>query len=205
LEDRISPEKGETAMPKLVNENPLALSRRMANRMAYLAEEMGLYPMTLLLIGDGSGSVYSEPAGWYCTAFDVVRHLVYVHARAVTGGTNHFAELMAFIQALYFHHSQQRKERRKQKRLVPGNHLVHLLTDSEVTVRCGQGVYSRQANGFLWDALAWFEKNGYTLTWHHVRRGSNEWQGFAAALAEEARELVSDLTPRVIEELKRQF
>jgi len=74
-------------MLKIVSEQPLVLGRKAANHMTSLAEDLGLPPFTLLLVGDGTGSVYAEPAGWCCTAYDAMRHRVYVHAGAVTGGT----------------------------------------------------------------------------------------------------------------------
>jgi hypothetical protein len=192
-------------MLKVVSEHPLVLGRRAANHMAALAEELDLPPFTLLLVGDGSGSVYAEPAGWCCTAYDAVRHQVYVHAGAVTGGSTNFAELMPYLQALYFHHSQEAKARKEDKQRPLIEHIVCVVSDSEVTVRCGQGRYLRRANGFLWEAVGWFERNGYTLSWHHARRGSNEWNAFAEGVGEEARRLMAGFTPTVRKQLKRQF
>lgn len=184
-------------MARLISERPLVLSRGAANRLAALAETLDLPAFSLLLVGDGSGSVYSEPAGWCCTAYDAVRHRAYVHAGAVTGGTNNFAELMPYLQALYFHHTQEAKDCAKGRVKEPGVHTVCVLSDSELTVRCGQRRYSREANGFLWEAIAWFERNGYCLTWHHIRRSSIEWNAFADAVADEARRRMAGITPDV--------
>lgn len=106
-------------MSRLIQDCPYTLSQRMANLLATLAEEMGLSPMTLMLIGDGSGTVYSEHSGWCCVAYDAVRHVAQAHAGAMTCGTNNFAELMPYVQARYFHHSHEGKEWAKDKRL-PG-------------------------------------------------------------------------------------
>jgi hypothetical protein len=192
-------------MLKVVRDHPLVLGRRAANHMAALAEELSLPPFTLLLVGDGSGSVYAEPAGWCCAAYDAVRHRVYVHAGAVTGGSTNFAELMPYLQALYFHHSQEVKARKEDRYRDLIDHTVCVLSDSEVTVRCGQGRYARRANGFLWEAIGWFERNGYSLTWQHVRRGSNEWNAFADAVGQEARRQMAEFTPAVLKQLKRRF
>ncbi len=64
---------------------------------------------------------------------------------------------------------------------------VQVVSDSELTVRCGNGRYGRKANGCLWAALAWFEANRYEIRWRHVARNSNAWSALADRLAGVAR------------------
>lgn len=64
---------------------------------------------------------------------------------------------------------------------------VTLVSDSEVTVRCGNRVYARRANGCLWAAVEWFERSGYDLRWHHLPRNSDPWNGWLGEVAGMAR------------------
>jgi|SRR5579871_4405928 len=137
-----------------------------------LAEELEIYDFDLLLVGDGSGSVYDQPCGWVCAAYDRLKSEVTLHAAALSCGTNNFAELAPFVQALWFHHQVHGKQQASAVEAA-------IISDSEVTVRCGQREYSRNANGCLWSAVEWFEEHGYRLSWRHVRRCSNAWNSWA--------------------------
>jgi ribonuclease HI len=147
-----------------------------------LAQELGLKEFDLLLIADGSGNTYAQCTGWGCLAYDVRKHQAVVHTGGLSCGTNNFAELFPFIQALYYH--GQSHDRR------PATPVrVQLVSDSEVTVCCGNRVYGHNANGCFWAALSWFEKYGYQLIWRHVPRNSNHWNALVDALAGRAREV----------------
>jgi ribonuclease HI len=159
--------------------HPLFLPGDRISALEGLAHELHLGDFDLLLVGDGAGSVYAEPAGWACAAYDRKGRAV-LHAGAISGGTNNFAELAPFIHALWWHHQDH-----GQAPAAPVR--VAIVSDSEVTVRCGSGQYARRANGCLWAAVAWFEQNGYRLVWHHVRRDSNAWNTWAGGVAEQAR------------------
>lgn len=152
-----------------------------------LAAELGLPAFDLLLIGDGSGLLATHPAGWACLAYEPETEDVRIHAGAVTGGTNNFAELFPYVQALY----QHQQAHARIKRFTP--YTVIILSDSEVTVRCGSRQYARRANCFLWAAIDWFEQNNYSLRWLHVRRNSNTWSALMDTLAGQARRSMIDL------------
>jgi ribonuclease HI len=145
----------------------------------------------LLLLGDGSGTVYSQPAGWACTAYDHRLRQARLHVGALSSGTNNFAELFPYLQALWLYHQ------------TPGNHApvnVHIVSDSEVTVRCGNSQYARRANGPWWAALAWFEEQGYRLQWQHVARNSTPWNQLADLLAGRQRRLLVAELPAAADE-----
>ena len=72
---------------------------------------------------------------------------------------------------------------------------VQIVSDSELTVRCGNGVYQRKANACLWAAVQWFELNGYLLAWRHVRRNSNAWSALMDSVAGQARRLMLPALP----------
>ena len=98
-----------------------------------LSTELNLAEHDLLLIGDGSGTVYDKPAGWGCLAYDRRKQQLTLHAGATTCGTNNFAELAPYIQALWHHHQDHEQE-------PPAPVRVQIVSDSELTVRCGNGV-----------------------------------------------------------------
>jgi hypothetical protein len=72
---------------------------------------------------------------------------------------------------------------------------VQVVSDSELTVRCGNGRYARRANGCLWASIRWFEQNGYEIAWRHVPRNSNAWSALMDGLASRARLLMADALP----------
>jgi ribonuclease HI len=150
-----------------------------------LAGDLDLADFDLLLVGDGSGTVYDRPAGWACVAYDRRRRQAVIHAGSVTGGTNNFAELAPYIQALW-HHDQEHGP------AIVTPVRVQVVSDSELTVRCGAGRYARRANGCLWAAVEWFERHGYRLAWRHVRRNSNAWSAWTDPQAGTARRPLAD-------------
>jgi ribonuclease HI len=166
----------------LVDEShqPLMLTSEVRKLLRRFARDHGLEPHDLLLLGDGSGTTHREPAGWACIAYDLALKQAVVHAGGLTAGTNNFAELMPFVHALWFH-TRQHKDK-----ITPGC-KVAVVSDSEVTVRCGNRLYSRQANGFLWAGVEWFEQHGYDIKWHHVLRVTDIWNEFSDALAGQSR------------------
>ena len=133
-----------------------------------LAGALNLSTFDLLLIGDGSGTIYTQPGAWACAAFDRRTGKVRLHAGALSGSTNNLAELAPYVQALWHHHQEHGQDPTTPVR-------VSIVSDSELTVRCGQGRYARRANACLWAAINWFERNGYLLAWQHVPRNSNVW------------------------------
>jgi ribonuclease HI len=165
--------------------SPLTLPPEAAAELERLARDLALADFDLLLVGDGSGTVYDRPAGWACVAYDRHRRQAVVHAGSVTGGTNNFAELAPYVQALWHHHQGHGPALAAPVR-------VQIVRDSELTVRCGSGRYARRANGCLWAAVAWFERNGYRLAWRHVPRNSNTWSAWMDALAGTVRCLLAD-------------
>jgi ribonuclease HI len=156
--------------------SPLTLPTNSVGELEALAEQLRLPDHDLLLVGDGSGSIFTQPAGWACIAYDRLGGKAVVHAGGLTTGTNNFAELAPYIQALWFHNQEHSKP---PKRAFE----VAIMSDSEVTVRCGNRQYARNANGCLWSSIEWFERNGYALSWVHVRRNSNPWNAWADQIA----------------------
>src|SRR5262249_45496658 len=124
--------------------------------------------------------------GWACVAYDRLEAKVTLHNGGLSCGTNNFAELAPFVQALWHHHQDNGPAANRAVR-------VTAVSDSELTVRCGNRQYSRSANGCLWSALAGFEQHGYEITWVHVRRNSNEWAAWLDELAGFGRCLMEEM------------
>ena len=149
-----------------------------------LARSLDIAEYDLLLVGDGSGTVYAEPAGWSCLAYDRIKDSIVLHAGAVTAGTTNFAELAPYVHALWFHDQEHK---------LGGPFRAHVVSDSELTVRCGNRQYARRANGSLWAAIEWFENNGYRLRWHHVARATIPWNRLADEVAGRARRAIAGI------------
>lgn len=79
-----------------------------------------------------------------------------------------------------------------------------VISDSEITVRCGNKQYQRRANGCLWAGIEWFESHAYVFQWHHVRRLSNAWNELMDAVAGHMRSQCRQASD-VLEEMVGEF
>jgi hypothetical protein len=160
----------------------LTLGSQSRIQLDQLARDLALGPHDLLLVGDGTGETYQSPAGWACIAYDRLLERAVVHVGALTAGSIKFAELLPFLHGLWFFDQEHRDDRLR-------SYQVAVVSDSEVTVRCGNGDYARRANGCLWAGIEWFERRAYAFQWHHVRRLSNGWNALVDSVAGKARQL----------------
>jgi hypothetical protein len=138
--------------------------------MVSLAEELKLGEYDLLLVGDGSGTRIGQTCGWSCSLYEKWSGVVQSYFGGASTGTNNFAELIPYIHALWTYDVNR----------FGGHGLpypkvikVAIVSDSEVTVRCGNRIYHRLANQTWWRAFEWFEEHGYSFEWRHVRRNTN--------------------------------
>lgn len=167
----------------------------MTERLQEIARSLGISDYDLLLIGDGSGNLVNAPAGWFCTLFDSKSEAIVDHFGGVNGGTNNYAELAPYCHALWSYHSQRKDN-------IGGIVKVAIISDSEVTVRCGNGEYARKANASIWAQIEWFERNHYRLHWVHVPRNSNAFSEFADHIAGVVRRSISQI---VVADEKNRF
>lgn len=154
-----------------------------ADAIEQLVKELGLPESDLYLFGDGSGTTISLPCSHFCTMYNNNSKEVKTFFGGFTSGTNNFAELMPYIHALWVFNSLK-----KEKTVTS----VTIVSDSELTVRCGNGKYTRNANLPLWAAIDWYQKNGFSIYWHHVRRNSNFLMELADKRAGEFRCIISE-------------
>ncbi len=161
-----------------------------------LASELSLPSFDLLLIGDGSGTTRDKASGWACVAWNRLIDEIDIHNGAISCGTNNFAELVPYVQALWHFDNIYRSICR------PGQVAhIEIISDSEVTVRCGNGVYVRKGNGCLWGAIEWFEKCGlYKIHWNHVHRNTNRFSKRCDWLAGESRIALEKLRKELLDD-----
>lgn len=139
------------------------------DEMSAIAHELRLLPFDLMLVADGSGTVYTKPCGWCCVAYEPHDNSVVEHFGGVSAGTNNYAEIAPFAHALWAYNAKICK-----RCVTPtGCIRAELVSDSEITVGGGNGTMARNANGSLWASIDWFVNNGYSLHWNHVPRNSN--------------------------------
>lgn len=134
-----------------------------------VAAALSLPEHDLLVVADGSGTKLDFPCGWACYLADLEVGKVWTHLGGTSAGTNNYAELAPFVHALWHWHCKHFAVGGKDR---PVGVRVELVSDSEVTVRCGNGLYTRNANLPLWASIDWFAANGYRLHWNHLRRNT---------------------------------
>jgi len=152
-----------------------------------LAQQLNLPRYDLLLVADGSGNFSYTPCGWYCCSYFKPTGKVTEHIGGASGGTNNYAELMPFIHALWAFDSAWTKLNK------PASFEVACVSDSEVTVRIGNGQYAAKANTPLWAAIDGFRRLGYALRWHHVPRNSNPINARADHVAGKVRKTIAEM------------
>ncbi len=137
-------------------------------------KDLNLPPADLYLWGDGSGTVIEKSCASFCVSYMPAICLIKEHYSYLSHGTNNAAELLPYLNALYYYKYTQ--ERRS------GN-TICIVSDSELTVKQGMRLYVRDANKFLWAAMDSFENDGYILKWHHVSRNSNPVNAYCDKMA----------------------
>lgn len=153
-----------------------------------LSEQVGVQDYHLMLVGDGSGMTRATPCGWCCHLYHRPSGRVRTHFGGASNGSNNFAELVPYLFSLATFHAAFVEAHPDQEALFN----VLIVSDSELTVRCGMGEYARRANLALWASIDWFVANGYKLTWRHVLRNSNPVSKRSDAIAGFARKEVKE-------------
>jgi ribonuclease HI len=150
----------------------------------------------LLIVGDGSGSDWKRAAGWASVSIDRLTMERRTWCGAVNRGTVNFAEIMAYLQPLEFYATQE-IDRRKDGRSVRPRY-IHILTDSEYCKNTGnaKGGFAKK-NAGLWSIFTVFERLGFVIRWHWIRRSSVGLNLYADAVSRAARLTVEQYNPIV--------
>ena len=115
-----------------------------------------------VLVGDGSGTRWEFPVGWAVGLVDMITGHRRILTGAMNAGTINAVELFCYLWALRYHYDYLYKKE------LPRIMEVHIISDSELTVSCGQGSYVRKSNKDLWALVDFWKVQGYNLHWHHV-------------------------------------
>ena len=131
-------------------------------KLQALLDRLDIQQWDVLLIGDGSGTRWEFPVGWAVILVDLVKG----HRKLLTGamntGTINAVELFPYLYALRYHYYCLYKGK------LPRPYQVHIVSDSQITVYGGRGIYARKKNKDLWCMLDFWLTQGYNLTWHYV-------------------------------------
>lgn len=149
-----------------------------------LSAKWGLAPWDALLVGDGSGSSWTRPAGWACVLVEKEGGGRRVCYGGMSCGTSVMAELLPYIHALSWYHEHRLREGRH------GVCRVAVVTDCLPIAQQGASLRrgDRMASdldslGPLWAAVAAFEPLGYVLDWVHKRRATSALNAYADELS----------------------
>lgn len=145
------------------------------------------YDFDLMIVSDGSGNTVDRPCGFYAASFEKATGTVREHFGGTNGGTNNYAELAPFLLALWqfqatFNPAGWKREVR-----------VLCVSDSLITVNCGNGKFARNANRALWANLDWYVENGYEIRFFYVPRNSNPINAYADEQAGKVRKSFEEL------------
>lgn len=133
----------------------------------------------IYMLGDGSGTVLGKSCGWFVSVLDMKTGQTYLHFGGANHGTNNYAELYPYIHALWHYQS-----------IGGEGKSVTIISDSELTVKCGRKEYDRRANLPFWAAID--QLGGmFNLQWHHLPRNSTPYHKLADSVAGKIRKLLS--------------
>lgn len=131
-----------------------------------------------ILIGDGSGTSWSEHCGWASILIEEGTFAREHFYGSFSGGTNIVAEMMAYVQPLMW------LAARKDRRLGPdGSTQIHVITDCEYVKNAGNKKLQRQSNTQLWHMIDVFRRSGMRVIFHWIPRDTIDANKYSHHLA----------------------
>ncbi len=170
------------------------LSALATGSLADLLHSLNIASWDVLLVGDGSGSVWGRPCGWGCVSIERLtpqgeelrRRIWY---GAVNNGTVNVAEGIAYLLPLLWIHSLTLDQTHGRPRFT----RVHVLTDSQFVEMMGNKADTvRNKNGILWSAYNALKRVGVNITWHWVGRNEVALNQYADLLSKLSRKLFGE-------------
>lgn len=169
--------------------------------LAHLRIEDGKWD--LLMVGDGSGSKWNNPGGWAVTLIVQGRHSGQPHyLTPFVGGVNrgpiNWLEAMPYWLGIRHHYYDMEGRKLCQ---TGGGVEVHIVTDSEWTVRTMSGEFKADTHADMVSLFTFFEAKGYRIHWHHMKRDTLKLNSMMDTLSVNAREYMSAIElPKVSDE-----
>ncbi len=162
--------------------------------------EAGKPAWDVLFIGDGSGTDISKPAGWAVTSIDRYSGSRHVQIGSYSNATVNFVEAECYIHALRYDLQVRMGGKLNRARRVV------IFSDSEVTVRTGNGQYQPSYQPEVWLVYAYYRSLGYQITFFSLPRETNPLHSVMDKLSRSCRtttldvqasiDLVNTLLPR---------
>lgn len=153
-----------------------------------LLQRLNIIRWDVLIIGDGSGTGWSDGCGWAQTVIDRQTRTYKQLKGAADGGSINMAEMMPVIHGLTWFHATLGRERLKE--IMPLH--VHIVTDSTTTVEHGQQACDLtqmlpKSNTLLWAAVREFQRLGYLIHFYWLERSTTPLNQAADVVASLAR------------------
>jgi hypothetical protein len=153
--------------------------------LSQMLSMLGIENWDVLLVGDGSGSLYGsgKPCGWACISIErasLERRLWY---GSVNVGDINFAEMMAYIAPLNHFADTAVKSG---SLYDPKN--VHIVTDALFVANRAQSLKSGiKKDASVWQVFKQYANSGLNLHWHWARRNEVELNHLADIVSKLAR------------------
>lgn len=127
----------------------------------------------VIIVGDGSGSVWGRPGGWAAVLFDKHTGLRKLLCGALNDTTVNICELSPYIYAMQWYARGPGKELQKvRQRGISVPIKVYILTDCEIIADQGNHKKDRDANAALWAAMDYFARLNYVIRFKWIPRES---------------------------------
>jgi hypothetical protein len=160
-----------------------------------------------LLIGDGSGSDWSQGAGAGVVVIDRDSMQPKALWLGASAGTVTLAEMMPYIWGMVWYTSKDGPGKRRRKAASDaGRQLaIHAVTDSTTVATVGGRPDSRKTHKELWTVMDAFARTGYPVQWHHVKRDIINLNILVDQLSRRARLDVEGTFQRAIDDLHKTY
>jgi hypothetical protein len=156
------------------------------NTLKKLLDLLLIRKWDVLMFGDGAGSSWDGPIGWCSNIVDKFSGIRKMLSGCCSSGTVNMAELLPYTTGLKYYDAKL-----KGKELLEP--IVHIISDSNITVGCGSKAYRAKANKDLWGVIQFYEDKGYRIYWHWVPRDTVKLQIVADKVATLARKSVAKI------------
>jgi len=156
---------------------------------------LGIYSQNwdVLLIGDGSGQGWEMGCGWACVLIDHYSARRKLFYGAMSSGTIGLAELLPYFHSMLWYSrgpGKSRLDRLQTTRKSNPILQVHIITDSEIIAKQGNGHAKIINNRELWAAFDQFSKMGYAFKWHWLERDTIGLNALTDHISRESRRSV---------------